>query len=252
MNKQFDSRWGKAFSDGYRRITKEDALAIFESGQRSMRCCGNCSGLDHCIETKNCNVDPAGVCGMERGMKNLDTITAALRSDTPRVALNKITLPRELSRLSGTLHSARWHSEGDVWEHTLRVVELVRTETTDSEVLLAVLFHDVGKPDTLGIKEDGEYHNRGHEKVGSEIAERMGLSEKTVWLIRNHMRAHQAIHMRKKKLKEFVGKPWFPDLVLLCKSDSAASVPLDTEDMSGKLLSLKFLEERLNGRKIGI
>ena len=38
------------------------ALSKLKAENVRLRCCGNCSQLDKCIEEKNCNVDPAGSC----------------------------------------------------------------------------------------------------------------------------------------------------------------------------------------------
>lgn len=41
------------------------------------------------------------------------------------------------------------------------------------ELRLAMLFHDIGKPDTLEIDEDGTTHFHGHPKVGAQMTEAM-------------------------------------------------------------------------------
>ncbi len=69
----------------------------------------------------------------------------------------------------------RWHPEGDVFEHTLRVVDRARTlgaalAERDREILQwAALAHDFGKPATT--RREGErIHAHGHEAVGAELA----------------------------------------------------------------------------------
>lgn len=106
----------------------------------------------------------------------------------------------------------RWHSEGDVWEHTRRALQVLSSkafakefgETNTSALLVfAVLFHDIGKPPTLQTPEhDGidRIRTNGHDRVGAEmvrhIGERLRLStasgfdgdiDDLVWLVRYHL-----------------------------------------------------------------
>lgn len=57
-----------------------------------------------------------------------------------------------LHRLKGTEQSLLHHPEGDVWNHTLLVVDEaanVKNKSTDAAVFMwAALLHDIGKPDT--------------------------------------------------------------------------------------------------------
>lgn len=62
-----------------------------------------------------------------------------------------------------------FHTE-DVFEHTLTVVD--RAERTRA-VRLAALFHDLGKPASLSIGEDGRRHFYRHEVLSAEIARRV-------------------------------------------------------------------------------
>ncbi|MCB0333703.1 MAG: CCA tRNA nucleotidyltransferase [Bdellovibrionales bacterium] len=85
-----------------------------------------------------------------------------------------------------------YHSE-DVFHHTLTVVERAPREKL---LRLAALFHDIGKPDSLTIGEDGRRHFFKHEIYGEEIAKRsllrLHFSKREVkevcLLVRQHMR----------------------------------------------------------------
>jgi len=58
-----------------------------------------------------------------------------------------------------------------VWDHTL--VALGNLSVDASLTLrLATLFHDVGKPRTKGVGDDGRVHFYGHQEVGAEITRR--------------------------------------------------------------------------------
>lgn len=83
----------------------------------------------------------------------------------------------------------------DVWDHTL--VALSHLPQDASLVLrLATLLHDVGKPVTRTVDEQGKVHFYGHQNVGAQIAgellRRLRYSgevvERVVKLVRLHMR----------------------------------------------------------------
>lgn len=79
----------------------------------------------------------------------------------------------ELTALIGTEQEAEWHPEGDVWIHTLMVVDvaarLIRegefTEQEKLSIVLGSLCHDLGKPATTEHVE-GRVRSRGHEEAG--------------------------------------------------------------------------------------
>ncbi len=99
-----------------------------------------------------------------------------------------LTLARELGiveRLWPELHALidcpqepEWHPEGDVWVHTLMVVDGARTRIADLDrarqnvVLLGALTHDLGKPATTALV-DGRIRSHGHEAAGVEPAARL-------------------------------------------------------------------------------
>lgn len=86
----------------------------------------------------------------------------------------------------------RFH-KADLFNHTLEVV--ARTNS-DLVLRLAALLHDVGKPPTLSVGEDGERHFYLHEDVGAKMAEEIllrlrasgELIQQVSTLIRTHMR----------------------------------------------------------------
>lgn len=56
----------------------------------------------------------------------------------------------------------------DVYTHTAVAVDHV---PTDLKLRLAALFHDIGKPATFSMGEDGQGHFYGHPKVSAQLAE---------------------------------------------------------------------------------
>jgi tRNA nucleotidyltransferase (CCA-adding enzyme) len=106
----------------------------------------------------------------------------------------------ELAAMVGVPQDREWHPEGTVWEHTLLVVdEAAGARTSDEEedltVLLGALCHDLGKPATTVVGEDGRVRSPGHEEEGVPIAsaflERLrapnALIEKVGALVRYHL-----------------------------------------------------------------
>jgi tRNA nucleotidyltransferase (CCA-adding enzyme) len=71
-----------------------------------------------------------------------------------------------------------WHPEGDVWTHTLMVVDQARQRIGDLErgpavaIMVAALCHDIAKPQTTAMI-DGRWRSPGHEEAGVEPSTRV-------------------------------------------------------------------------------
>ena len=82
----------------------------------------------------------------------------------------------ELAALPGVPQDPAWHPEGDVWVHTLHCMDAFAAEKTDHPwedlvVGMAVLCHDLGKPDTTAKGDDGVIRSPGHEQRGVALTE---------------------------------------------------------------------------------
>jgi tRNA nucleotidyltransferase (CCA-adding enzyme) len=77
----------------------------------------------------------------------------------------------ELKALVGCEQEPEWHPEGDVWVHTLMVIDQARQRIDDLEyaerliVMLAAVTHDFGKPATTAFI-DGRIRSLNHEEEG--------------------------------------------------------------------------------------
>jgi tRNA nucleotidyltransferase (CCA-adding enzyme) len=83
----------------------------------------------------------------------------------------------EMHALVGCVQEPEWHPEGDVWVHTLQVVDQARTRVDDLPrpqrlaVMLAAICHDFGKPATTAYL-DGRIRSIDHEEQGVAPAAR--------------------------------------------------------------------------------
>ncbi len=81
----------------------------------------------------------------------------------------------ELKALVGCPQEPAWHPEGDVWVHTLMVVDEARKRIADltrgpaTAMMLGAVCHDLGKPLTTAVI-DGRVRSPGHEERGVEPA----------------------------------------------------------------------------------
>ena len=77
----------------------------------------------------------------------------------------------ELQALSGCPQEPEWHPEGDVWVHTLQVIDRARERVEDLArpqqlaVMLGAVCHDLGKPATTAVL-DGRVRSMDHEQQG--------------------------------------------------------------------------------------
>lgn len=82
----------------------------------------------------------------------------------------------ELHALVGCPQEPDWHPEGDVWTHTLMVIDRARAAVDDLDrgramaVLLGAVCHDFGKPATTDLI-DGRIRSPNHEAAGVPPAE---------------------------------------------------------------------------------
>ncbi len=154
--------------------------------------------------------------------------------------LNEV-LP-EVARMKGVEQPAQFHPEGDVWVHTLMLLE--QLEPGCSETLAwGALLHDVGKPPTFRRAPD-RIRFDGHVEIGvamgAEICRRFRFSneetKQVLELIENHMRFMDAHRMKESTLKRFFRLPRFEEHLALNRMDCMAA--------SGNLENWEFVRER--------
>lgn len=133
----------------------------------------------------------------------------------------------EVSAMKGVAQPPEYHPEGDVFIHTLLLLEQLRAPT--ATLAMGALLHDVGKPSTQTFEDRIRFTH--HDKVGARMAEaicrRLRFSneqtERIVWLVAQHMRLSAIPDMREAKRRRFVREEGFEELLQLCEMDCLAS-----------------------------
>jgi tRNA nucleotidyltransferase (CCA-adding enzyme) len=90
----------------------------------------------------------------------------------------------ELKPMFGCEQEPDWHPEGDVWTHTLMVVDEARALNDDLDrprlitVMLGAVCHDLGKPATTAVI-DGRIRSMEHEEAGvaptNQVLDRLNI-----------------------------------------------------------------------------
>lgn len=143
--------------------------------------------------------------------------------------LMKTILP-ELDDMKGCEQPPQFHPEGDVFKHTRIMLEMLPPKASLA-LVFSVLFHDIGKPPTALVDEEGRIRFNGHDRIGAEmteaIMERLRFSraeiDATVEAVRQHMVFKDVPNMRVAKLKRFMARPTFEDELELHRVDCASS-----------------------------
>lgn len=98
-----------------------------------------------------------------------------------------------------------WHPEGDVWTHTLMVIDEARRRNADLDrprlatIMLSAVCHDLGKPATTAII-DGRWRSPGHEAAGvgpaTALLDRCNINTLDGFDVRRQVLAITAEHLR--------------------------------------------------------
>lgn len=138
----------------------------------------------------------------------------------------------EVARMKGVEQPRQFHPEGDVWTHTLLMVEKLPAGASRT-LAWGVLLHDVGKPPTFKPPSgpDDRIRFDEHVEVGVRIAEeicrRLRFSnedtEQIASLVANHMRFKDVPNMRDSTRKRFARLPHFEQHLELHRLDCLSS-----------------------------
>jgi putative nucleotidyltransferase with HDIG domain len=138
----------------------------------------------------------------------------------------------EIAAMKGVPQPPQFHPEGDVWIHTLLMLEALPTGASPT-LAWGVLLHDIGKPPTFrSATETGDrIRFDGHVDVGVRMADdlcrRLRFSnddtDQIKSLVANHMKFKDVSQMRQSTLKRFVRLPQFDEHLELHRLDCRSS-----------------------------
>ena len=142
-----------------------------------------------------------------------------------------ILLPHDvklkLEGLKTLRENPQWHSESSCYEH-IKIVVTRLIKTGDIDLVLAGLFHDLGKLQCAKLNPKTGYPSTiGHENIGGELVfenrsfiKTLGGNVDTVYdIVKNHMRIQQYDNMRPHKKHEMEGLSVYKKLLIFTKAD---------------------------------
>jgi poly(A) polymerase len=207
----------------------------------------------------DCKIDPATMAAIQKLAPKIhqvscervrEELTKMLTEGQARRAFELLDstglLPEvlpEVSAMKGVEQPPQYHPEGDVFVHTLLLLEKLPAGVSKT-LAWGALLHDVGKPPTFRVAPD-RIRFDGHVEVGvkmaAEICRRLRFSndetDRILALIDNHMRFADVQRMNQSTLKKFLRLPAFDEHLELHRIDCLSS--------HGQLDSYEYSQEQL-------
>jgi poly(A) polymerase len=150
----------------------------------------------------------------------------------------------EIAAMKGVEQPPQFHPEGDVFVHTLLLLDKLPAGASKT-LAWGALLHDVGKPPTFRVTPD-RIRFDGHVEVGvkmaAEICRRLRFSnsetDQILALVDNHMRFADVLRMKQSTLKKFLRLPAFDEHLELHRMDVLSS--------NGNLEAYNYSREQLH------
>ena len=145
----------------------------------------------------------------------------------------------ELEATIGVEQNPKFHPEGDVFEHTMLVLDAAAQLRGRAQwplgFMISALMHDIGKVVATEVQEDGRITAYGHEVLGLEMVERqlrrITNHEKLISYVKNQTELHMRPNMlagansKKKKTRQLFDLSACPnDLILLSRADASGKL----------------------------
>ena len=241
---------------GIVRAIGDPALRFAEDKLRMLRAVRFASRLEFAIEPRTMAAIRAAApeIGQVSCERIRDELTLMLTEGHARRAFELLdatglltqVLP-EAVKMHGVEQPPQFHPEGDVWVHTMLLLEKLKPGVS-ATLAWGALLHDIGKPATFQPPDPKKPGDRirfnGHVEVGVRVAEeilrRLRFSnedtEQIVALVKNHMRFGDILHMRESTLKRFLRLPKFDEHLALHW--------MDVSSAHGDLRLYEFAKER--------
>lgn len=165
----------------------------------------------------------------------------------------------EIAATRGVEQSPKYHPEGDVYRHTMLVLDqaaLLRGRAREPLFfMLAALCHDLGKIDATQVLEDGRIVSHMHPVTGQRLAEKQlrRLSDNARMIryvtdmVANHMRPNAMAfsRSRKKKTRMLFDQSVCPeDLILLSRADASGKRDQPYDEQLEQFLQQRLLDYR--------
>ncbi len=220
---------------GIVRAIGDPSLRFEEDKLRMLRAVRFAARLEFEIESRTMTAIQAAASeiGQVSSERVRDELTLMLTEGHARRAMELLdasgllayVLPEAL-RMKGVEQPPQFHPEGDVWVHTMLLLEKLKPGVP-ATLAWGALLHDIGKPATFRPPDPKKPGDRirfdGHVEVGVRMAEatlgRLRFSnddtEQIVALVKNHMRFGDILQMRESTLKRFLRLPKFDEHLAL-------------------------------------
>ena len=193
-----------------------------------------------------------------------------LMSDNPdffklfyETGLTKVFLPEFDTAMVTTQENP--HHAYNVGDHMLHAVSAVNLERLTGEysgeeyeknkriLRLTMLLHDIGKPATKTVDEDGIAHFKGHPELGTrmsgEILRRLRYDNDTVKMVTGLVAAHEIRYPAEKKSVRRVigrvGEDYFPLLYYVNEADALAQSMFMREEKLQRLQDIRNLYKEI-------
>lgn len=151
--------------------------------------------------------------------------------DMSEIGMLKYIIP-ELEDLRGVPQPRQFHEEGDVWDHTMRALKFCDDHAA-RDVKWAVLFHDIGKPETFKMAERIRYdgHCEKSKEIAHNIMRRLKFPRKDIqeveWLVEHHMMMQPLLDLPEGKVRKWFLNEDFLNLMQVFEADAKGIVPTD-------------------------
>lgn len=151
--------------------------------------------------------------------------------DMSEIGILKYIIP-EMEEMRGVAQPYKYHTEGDVWDHSIMSLKMCDDHAA-RDVKWAALLHDIGKPDTFKLKERIRFDK--HASVSKDIVHKIFKRlkfprkdrEQVKWLIEHHMMMQPLIDMNEGKARKWFLKEQFLNLMQLFEADAKGTIPTD-------------------------
>jgi putative nucleotidyltransferase with HDIG domain len=212
------------------------------------------------------NKDRINIISKERIRVELDKILMADKAEwvwTTKwgMEIMSLIIP-EIKNLSNCMESPPWHWDESSYKHTIRVIYNCPKEIN---IRRAALFHDIGKPISRTVGEDGKAHFYGHEmtsmKLAEDIMRKLTYSNDDIKIVKLLIKNHMKPHLYKsagvkgswgdKAVRKYIIElgQWLNSSIQLAYADSEGSAPEDRVKVN--IDRMKLFEEHISKVKQG-